>query len=130
MFLTGDPFNEQIAVRRNIPVIVNRKDGYHNDKGDYVDEICNQFNCTSNEVAYFGDDLFDVGIMKKVKYPFSLNNLKTLDTCLHLDWLVQISIAQTLQPIILISRRANFVYHYLYFNLLPIRYNWYCLVYP
>ena len=71
MFLTGDPFNEQIANRRNIPVIVNRKDGYHNDKGDYVDEICNQFNCTPNEIAYFGDDLFDIGIMKKVKYAFS-----------------------------------------------------------
>ena len=78
MFLTGDPFNEQIAVRRNIPVIVNRKDGYHNDKGDYVDELCNQFNFTSNEVAYFGDDLFDVGIMKKVKYPFSLKDSPTM----------------------------------------------------
>ena len=41
-------------------------------------EICNQFNCTSNEVAYFGDDLFDVGIMKKVKYPFSLKDSPTM----------------------------------------------------
>ena len=74
LFLTGDPFNEQIAVRRKIPVIVNRKDGYHNDKGDYVDEICKQFRCDVSEIAYFGDDLFDIGIMKKVKYSFSLKD--------------------------------------------------------
>ena len=27
VFLTGDPFNETIGIKRNIPVIVNRKDG-------------------------------------------------------------------------------------------------------
>lgn len=74
LFLTGDPFNEQIAVKRNIPVIVNRKDGYHNDKGDYVNDISEQFKCGVSEMAYFGDDLFDIGIMKKVKYPFSLKD--------------------------------------------------------
>lgn len=74
LFLTGDPFNEQIAIRRKVPVIVNRKDGIHIDKGDYLSEICDKYNVNTNEVAYFGDDLFDIGIMKKVKYPFCPND--------------------------------------------------------
>ena len=41
LFLSGDPFNEKIAKNRNIDIIINRKDGTHNDKGDYVEEWSN-----------------------------------------------------------------------------------------
>tara|TARA_R110000824_G_scaffold264397_3_gene453209 strand:+ start:259 stop:801 length:543 start_codon:yes stop_codon:yes gene_type:complete len=70
IFLTGDPFNEEIGIKRNIPVIVNRKDGYHKDKSDYLDELCKKYNCELNEVVYYGDDLFDIGIMEKLQYSF------------------------------------------------------------
>ena len=37
--------------------------------------------------------------------------LKTLDTLLNIEWLVQTSSVQTFEPIILIHRRQNFVSH-------------------
>jgi len=70
IFLTGDPFNENIAHHRNIQCIVNRKDGKHTDKGDYVEEICQEYGVTEKEIAFVGDDIFDLGIIKKVKYSY------------------------------------------------------------
>ena len=68
IFLTGDPFNEKIASNRNIDCIVNRKDGKHTDKEDYLQEICETYKVTEKEIAFVGDDIFDMGIIKKVKY--------------------------------------------------------------
>lgn len=70
VFLTGDPFNENIGNNRNIHTIVNRKDGYHKDKLYYLNELCKQYKCKTTEVAYFGDDLFDIGIMKSLNLSF------------------------------------------------------------
>ena len=70
LFLTGDPFNEAIAKNRNIDCIVNRKDGYHKDKADYLPEICEKYKVTLNEIVFVGDDIFDIGIMKKVAYKY------------------------------------------------------------
>ena len=39
IFLTGDPFNESIARNRNIDVIVNRKNGKHTDKSEFLEEL-------------------------------------------------------------------------------------------
>ena len=70
IFLTGDPFNEKIASNRNIDCIVNRKDGKHTDKEDYLQEICETYKVTEKEIAFVGDDIFDIGIIKKVKYSY------------------------------------------------------------
>ena len=70
IFLTGDPFNEKIASNRNIDCIVNRKDGRHTDKEDYLQEICDTYKVTEKEIAFVGDDIFDMGIIKKVKYSY------------------------------------------------------------
>ncbi len=70
IFLTGDPFNEKIASNRNIDCIVNRKDGKHTDKEDYLQEICETYKVTDKEIAFVGDDIFDIGIIKKVKYSY------------------------------------------------------------
>jgi len=70
IFLTGDPFNEAIAKNRNIEVIVNRKNGKHKDKGDYVEDICKKYKINTNEIVFVGDDIFDIGIMNKVKYSY------------------------------------------------------------
>ena len=71
LFLSGDPFNEKIAKNRNIDIIINRKDGTHNDKGDYVEEICQKYKITPDEIVFLGDDIFDMGIMQKVKYKYA-----------------------------------------------------------
>ena len=70
IFLTGDPFNEIIAKNRNIDCIVNRKDGTHTDKGDYLKNICKDYKVKPEEIAFVGDDIFDLGIMQKVKYKY------------------------------------------------------------
>lgn len=70
IFLTGDPFNERIAKNRNIDCIVNRKDGTHTDKGDYLKNICKDYKVKPEEIAFVGDDIFDLGIMQKVKYKY------------------------------------------------------------
>lgn len=39
-----------------------------NDKESIIDEICNKFNVTTKELAYIGDDINDVGLLKKVGF--------------------------------------------------------------
>jgi|TARA_B100000035_G_scaffold232617_1_gene200856 3-deoxy-D-manno-octulosonate 8-phosphate phosphatase (KDO 8-P phosphatase) len=70
VFLTGDPYNVSILENRNLHVIANRGSGFHSDKANYLDDILKQYDCTEKDTAYVGDDLFDIGIMKKVKYPY------------------------------------------------------------
>jgi len=70
VFLTGDPFNESIAKNRNIPCIVNRKDGKHTDKSHYIKNLAIEYNVKMNEIAYAGDDIFDIEIMKKLDHAY------------------------------------------------------------
>ena len=60
VFITGDPYN------------VNRGEGFHKDKVNYLTEVLDDYNCLAEEVLYLGDDLFDVNIMKSVGHPYCL----------------------------------------------------------
>jgi len=70
IFLTGDSFNVAIAQNRNIDVIVNRTDAHHTDKVHYLENICRDYQIMPNEIAYVGDDIFDINFMKSVKYKY------------------------------------------------------------
>ena len=70
VFITGDPYNEIILKNRNLPVVVNRGEGFHKDKVNYLTEVLDDYNCLAEEVLYLGDDLFDVNIMKSVGHPY------------------------------------------------------------
>ena len=70
IFLTGDPFNVSIAENRKIDVIVNRQNGTHTDKSDYLEEICKDYDVTPDEILFVGDDIFDYKLMTMVKYKF------------------------------------------------------------
>lgn len=70
IFLTGDPFNEAMARNRNIDCIVNRKDGKHTDKVDYLKGLCATYKVKPTEIAFVGDDIFDMAIMQKVGYKY------------------------------------------------------------
>jgi YrbI family 3-deoxy-D-manno-octulosonate 8-phosphate phosphatase len=73
--LTGDPFNKKILENRNISVIVNRMNGVHKDKSEYLEEIISSYHELSlSEVAYIGDDLFDIKIMQKVGFAFTVED--------------------------------------------------------
>ena len=71
VFLTGDPFNAKILSNRNLPYVVNRGEGFHRDKVNFLDEILLDYNCGAEDVVYLGDDLFDYGIMEAVGHPYS-----------------------------------------------------------
>ena len=67
-FLSGDErVNRRMCKNRNI-------DYYHNpkgrDKSEYLEQICNDYDCTPEETAYVGDDIYDLDIMNLVAYPF------------------------------------------------------------
>ena len=66
IFLTGDPFNVTIAENRNLDVIVNRQNGTHRDKSDYLYEICQEYQVEPSEIVFAGDDIFDYHLMELV----------------------------------------------------------------
>ena len=71
IFVTGDAtVNELVGINRNIPVYLSRG----MDKADLLPIIEERFNCQSENMAYVGDDLFDIGIMRKIKYSFCTND--------------------------------------------------------
>lgn len=89
VFLTGDSFNVSIAENRNIDVFVNRKDGKHKDKVDYLNTICNEYHVEPKEICYVGDDIFDVRIMNAVGYKYcprdAVSEVKKIATILNKD---------------------------------------------
>ena len=70
VFLTGDPFNATILKNRNLPYVVNRGEGFHRDKVNFLDDILKEYQCDAKETVYVGDDLFDMGVMKKIKHVY------------------------------------------------------------
>ena len=74
VFLTGDGYNVSILENRNLHVITNRGQGFHSDKANYLDDILEEYECSADNTAFIGDDLFDIGIMRKVEYAFCVKN--------------------------------------------------------
>jgi len=83
IFLTGDAnINEEIGKNRNIPTYLSRG----KEKADFIPEFEKIYNCTADDMLYVGDDLFDLGIMRKVGYAFSTKDapLMVKDECITL----------------------------------------------
>lgn len=66
VFLTGDPFNVAIAENRKIDIYVNRQNGTHSDKSNYLSLLCSEYNVTPQEIVFAGDDIFDIKLMQLV----------------------------------------------------------------
>lgn len=66
VFLTGDPFNVAIAENRKIDIYVNRQNGVHSDKSNYLSMLCSEYEVTPEEIVFAGDDIFDVQLMQLV----------------------------------------------------------------
>lgn len=64
--ITGDPWNEELMHNRHIKCINSRG----KNKEDFLPIICKDYDVNLSEVAYIGDDLFDVGLLKAVGMPF------------------------------------------------------------
>ena len=65
VFITGDPYNEMILKNRNLPTVVNRGEGFHRDKINFLPEVLEKYKCSYKEAVYLGDDLFDYMITKE-----------------------------------------------------------------
>lgn len=71
VFLSGDSnVNESVAKNRNIPFYCNRINGEMINKVNFLERLCRQFKTDINETVYVGDDVFDIDILKAVKWPF------------------------------------------------------------
>lgn len=71
-FLSGDrAVNENMAKKRNIDYYYNEKDGH---KGNHLKYIRLIYAVKPSEVAYVGDDIYDLGILQMVGYPMCPQN--------------------------------------------------------
>jgi 3-deoxy-D-manno-octulosonate 8-phosphate phosphatase (KDO 8-P phosphatase) len=65
--LTGDDWNADILWNRKIDYALTRG----KNKEDYVSIICAAHDVKPEEIAYIGDDLFDIGVMNAVGASFA-----------------------------------------------------------
>ena len=81
IFITGDPYNKQILDNRNLENYICRSGVFREefkkneevevfDKAELLPEICEKYDCSEREMIYAGDDLLDIGIMRKIKWSF------------------------------------------------------------
>tara|TARA_Y100000389_G_scaffold132294_1_gene129712 strand:- start:1920 stop:2462 length:543 start_codon:yes stop_codon:yes gene_type:complete len=70
VLLTGDIFNKFIEDTRGLKTIVNRTNMKHIDKSEYLDELLKSYDVSEDQTCFVGDDIFDIGLMKKLKYSF------------------------------------------------------------
>ncbi len=77
-FLSGDDkVNKEMAKNRKTDFYYSR----NKNKADFLDEFENIYNCNRSEMAYVGDDIFDIPIMKAVGYSYCPSNVtKTVKT--------------------------------------------------
>ena len=83
-FLSGDnKINENVANNRNIPFYYSRG----KDKVEFIKVFMEKYNVTPEEICYIGDDLFDITIMKSVKYAYCTNDApeKVKNECVVLN---------------------------------------------
>lgn len=69
VWLSGDSFNENLAKQRNIDFLYSR--GVN--KLSFLSTLCEKYGCTSNDVVYVGDDIFDYDIMLNVGKAYCTN---------------------------------------------------------
>jgi len=73
-FLSGDEFvNKAMAKNRNIDFYAARGQ----DKADFIEEFSVKYDTHADNMAYIGDDLFDMSIMKVVGHPYCPNDACT-----------------------------------------------------
>ena len=70
-FLSGDDkVNEQMAKNRKTDFYYSRG----REKTDFLLEFEKTYNCSIGEMAYVGDDIFDIPLMKIANYSFAPSN--------------------------------------------------------
>ena len=68
VFLSGYKWNKQMAKKRNIDIYISR--GKYQNKSEFISIFKKNYSVSASEMAYVGDDLFDLSIIKELKYTF------------------------------------------------------------
>jgi 3-deoxy-D-manno-octulosonate 8-phosphate phosphatase (KDO 8-P phosphatase) len=70
ILLSGDNFNKKMAAKRNIEFYCSRNSDLSLDKSRFVDIFFEKYKCNINEIAFIGDDYFDLSMFKKLELTF------------------------------------------------------------
>lgn len=62
--------NKAMAKKRNIDFFYSRGSSGSINKVSFLPELQKKYDCTSDEIVYIGDDLFDLDIIQAVKYSY------------------------------------------------------------
>jgi len=70
-FLSGDTtVNEEMAESRKIDFFHARADNGNIDKSDFVNKLTNHYGVHKSEMAYVGDDYYDLSIIESLKFTY------------------------------------------------------------
>ena len=81
-FLSGDQnVNKSIATNRNIDFYLARG----KNKKEFLQKFCKIYDCSPDEISFVGDDLFDVDLLKSIKYSFCPKDSceEAKNSCMH-----------------------------------------------
>jgi 3-deoxy-D-manno-octulosonate 8-phosphate phosphatase (KDO 8-P phosphatase) len=67
IMLSGDAFNEQMALKRNIDFYCSRGDDLSLDKSRFISDFEKKYDVNRQEMAFVGDDYFDLSMFKSIK---------------------------------------------------------------
>lgn len=70
IMLSGDAWNRDMAQKRNIPFYCTRGDDLSLDKSRYISHLESTYNVSSENMAFVGDDYFDLSMFKKLFWSF------------------------------------------------------------
>lgn len=70
IMLSGDNFNRTMAEKRNIDFFCTRDKNLSLDKSLFIDEFNQRYGVSVDEMAFIGDDYFDLSMFKKITYTF------------------------------------------------------------
>ena len=83
VFLSGDKWNKGMAEKRRIDFYLSR--GKYSDKSEYIEIFEKKYSIKKRDMAYVGDDLFDLTIINKLKHTFCTSDSPIIlkEKCLH-----------------------------------------------
>ena len=70
IMLSGDNFNRTMAEKRNIDFFCTRDKNLSLDKSLFIDEFNQRYGVSVDEMAFIGDDYFDLSMFKKITHTF------------------------------------------------------------
>jgi len=70
ILLSGDNFNRTMAEKRNLEFYCTRDSDLNLDKSVFIDKFIKQYNLKEEEIAFVGDDYFDLSMFERLKHVY------------------------------------------------------------